>query len=135
MPAARTAVARKPAATRSRVTNGADVLPGVDLRSATARRYRDLYEAMCVDQGGIERLSQARLQLIRRFAAASVLAEAMEARLAAGLPVDVTEFSTLASTAVRIAQRIGLDRRARNVTPSLQDYIEGRATIDAEPAS
>lgn len=135
MSASRTVVARKPAASRSRVTNGSDVLPGVDLRSATARRYRDLFEALCVDQGGADRLSEARLQLIRRFCAASVLAEAMEARLAAGERVDVTEFCTLASTAVRISNRIGIDRRARNVTPTLQDYIAGRAAIDAEPAT
>jgi hypothetical protein len=34
----------------------------------------------------------------------------------------------LTSTLVRIAQRIGIDRRAKHIVPDLRDYIEGRAT-------
>lgn len=132
-PATSRRLAPKPPTARSRVTNGREVLPGIDGRSMLARRYRDLYEALCADQGGSDRLSEARRQLIRRFAAASVLAEAMEARLANGERVDVTEFSTLASTAVRIAQRIGIERKAKLV-PDLKDYIAGKVTLDAEPA-
>jgi hypothetical protein len=116
------------------VSNGSEVLPGIDGRSVVARRYRDLYEALCTDQGGIDRLSEVRLQLIRRFAAASVLAEQMEAKLANGAAVDIAEYCTLASTATRISNRIGMERRAKTV-PSLAEYIEARATIDAERAS
>lgn len=133
MPATKRALAPRQPTARSRVSNGSDVLPGVDQRSAVARRYRDLVSALCVDAGGIDRLSEVRVQLIRRFAAASVLAEQMEAKIANGGTVDVTEYCTLASTATRISQRIGLDRKAK-VIPTLREYIEGRATIDAEPA-
>jgi hypothetical protein len=52
---------------RSRLSNGRDVLPNVDGRSLVARRYRDILCAVASDQGGAERLSEARLQLIRRF--------------------------------------------------------------------
>jgi hypothetical protein len=58
------------------------LLPDVDGRSAIARRYRDIVSAILVDQGGADQCSEARKQLIRRFAAASVLAEQMEAALA-----------------------------------------------------
>src|SRR6266550_1088460 len=78
-------VSRLPAPTkaqaRSRVSNGRDVLPDVDGRSLVARRYRDIVSTVASDQGGAEQLSEARLQLIRRFSAAAVLAELMEARL------------------------------------------------------
>jgi hypothetical protein len=52
---------------RSRLSNGRDVLPDVDGRSVVARRYRDIIGAVVFDQGGAEQLSEARLQLIRRF--------------------------------------------------------------------
>lgn len=117
---------RKPVA-RSRVTNGNDVLPGVDGRSLVARRYRDVIAAIVVDQGGADHLSEARLQLIRRFAAAAVLAEQMEAKLARGEAIDLQDHALLSSTLVRIAQRIGIERRTKNVTPSLSEYLEAHA--------
>jgi hypothetical protein len=52
--------------------SGAGYLPNVGLRSVVARRYRDIAEALIADQGGPERMSEARLQLCRRFAASSV---------------------------------------------------------------
>ncbi len=131
MPRTSNRLAPRKAVARSRVTNGVDVLPNVDGRSLIARRYRDVAAQIVADMGGIERCSEARLQLIRRFAAAAVLAEQLEARLARGENIDVSEFSVLASTAVRIPQRLGLERRAKNVVPSLRDYVEGHATGDA----
>jgi hypothetical protein len=117
---------------RSRVTNHNALLEGVDGRSATARRFRDIIAALVTDQGGLDRMSEARFQLIRRFAAASVLAEAMEARLANGEQIEIAEHAQLVSSLVRLAQRIGIDRRLKNVTPHLHDYLE---TVDAEPSS
>ena len=116
---------RKPTV-RSRVTNGADILAGIDQRSAVARRYRDLVAAVAADMGGVDHCSEARLQLIRRFAALSVQAEAMEAQLANGADIDITEYSQLTSTLVRVVARLGINRIARNVTPALRDYLEER---------
>jgi hypothetical protein len=109
---------------RSRVSNGSDVLPGVrDGRSLIARRYRDIMSAIVADQGGAEQISEARLQLVRRFCAAAVLAEQMESRLANGEQIDIAEHALLASTLVRIARQIGVNRIAKDVTPTLQDYL------------
>jgi len=105
---------------RSRLSNGRDVLPNVDGR-IVARRYRDIMCAVASDQGGAERLSEARLQLVRRFSAASVLAEQMEACLARGEQITIQEYSLLVSTMVRVAQRIGIDRVPRDVAPSLAE--------------
>jgi hypothetical protein len=109
---------------RSRVTNGRDILPGVDGRSHTARRFFDIVAAISSDQGGGDRLSQARLQLIRRFAAAACMAEAMEADLANGKTIDVAQHSLLSSTLVRLASRIGINRTAREIVPTVAQYIE-----------
>jgi hypothetical protein len=123
--ASRPLVARK-AQARSRVSNGRDVLPGVDNRTMIARRFFDVCQVMISDAAGLDRCSEARLQLIRRFAAAAVMAEEMEARLAKGEQIDVAEHAQLCSTLVRIAQRIGINRRLKNVTPSLHDYLESK---------
>jgi hypothetical protein len=118
---------RRPRHTHNRVTNGSDILPGIDGRSGIARRYRDIVDAILVDQGGADRCSESRLQLIRRFAASAVLAEQMEARLANGDQINVPEHALLCSTLVRVAQRIGIDRIPRNVTPSLSEYLRTEA--------
>jgi hypothetical protein len=114
------------------VTNGGELLPGIDGRSVTARRYHDLVAALVADHGTVP--SETRMQLIRRFAASAVLAETMEARLVSGGTIDVAEHSQLSSTLVRLASRIGLDRIPRDVTPaSLQDYMAARRRdLDAE---
>src|SRR5664279_3983051 len=115
---------RAKAHARSRVSNGKDILPGVDGRSQISRRYRDISFAIFQDAGGIEQCSEARQQLIRRFAACSVIAEQMEAELANGKPINIAEHSQLSSTLTRLATRIGIDRMARDVTPTLQDYLD-----------
>jgi hypothetical protein len=134
MPAASAAIARRKPEARSRVSNGADVLPGVDGRSIVARRYRDIAAAIVQDMGGADRCSEARLQLIRRFAAAACIAEEMEAKLARGEAIDIHQHTYLCSTLTRIVQRIGINRRARTVVPDLRDYLEGRAQVIEEEA-
>jgi hypothetical protein len=117
------------------------LLPGLDGRSATARRFRDLVNAFVADMGGL-RCSQIKLGLVRRLAATTVQAEMLEARMVNGEAIDIATLCTLASTTVRISQRLGLERRARNVTPSLNQYLAGRTapanggadSIDAEGA-
>jgi hypothetical protein len=113
---------------RSRVTNGSDVLPGVDGRTMIARRFYDVVQSLIADQAGLDRCSEAKLQLIRRFAASAVMAEALEAKLARGEQIDITQHAVLSSTLVRLAQRIGIERRPRNVTPDPLDYAGGRAS-------
>ena len=87
MPVVSSAVADRKAVARSRVTNGADMLPNTDGRSAVVRRFQDITSAILNDQP--EHCSEARLQLVRRFAAAACLAELMEARLANGEQIDL----------------------------------------------
>ena len=113
---------RKPTA-RSRITNGRDWLPGIDQRGAIARRYRDLVAQIVIDQGGVHRCSETRMQLIRRFASGAVLAEELEARLARGENVDISEYALLSSTLVRLANRIGIERVARDISPTLSDIL------------
>ena len=116
-------LARAKKTNASRVTNGSTVLDGIDLRTPLGRRYRDIFHAILADQAGASECSESKQQLIRRFAAASCLAEQLESRLVNGEQIDITEHAALSSTLVRLAARIGIDRRPRDITPSVADYI------------
>jgi hypothetical protein len=121
----RAAVERRSSKQRSRMTNGTALLPDIDGRTAIARRFKDITSAILADQGGAEQCAEIRLQLVRRFAAAAVLAEQMESRLANGEQIDIQEHAFLCSTLTRLAQRIGIERRQRDVTPDPLQYARG----------
>lgn len=120
----------------SKVTNGTMILDGIDQRSPLARRYRDIFNAVLGDQAETtdHPVSEARRQLCRRFASASVLAEQLESRLVNGEVIDVAEHAALSSTLVRLATRIGIDRRSRDVTPTLADYLASLPKTSSEAA-
>lgn len=104
---------------RSKVSNGTQFLANVDGRSTVYRRFRDIAAALLADQSGADHCSEARKQLIRRFAACSVLAEALETKLANGEQINIAEHATLSSTLVRLATRIGIDRKLKDITDPL----------------
>ena len=95
-----------------------------------ARRYRDILSELVSDMGGLDRMTEARLQLCRRFAAIAVEAEAMEAKLACGERIDLGEHALLSSTLCRLASRLGIERRQKQIMP-LSDYLSAKA----EPAA
>lgn len=111
---------------KTRVANGTDILPGIDNRLIIAKRYREIATTILTEQGGADHCSESRQQLIRRFAAAAVLAEQMESRLANGQQIDIAEHALLCSTLVRVARQIGINRIAKDVTPDLQTYLRQR---------
>ena len=76
------------------MTNHKDLLPGLDGRSATARRFRDLVNAFVADMGGLDRCSQIKLGLVRRLAATTVQAETLEARMVNGEAIDIATLCT-----------------------------------------
>jgi hypothetical protein len=121
---------------RSRLTNArALLLDQVDGRSTLYRRYRDVANQILADQGGIDQCSESRKHLIRRFAAAAVLAEQMESRIVNGEPIDIAAFAQLSSTLVRITNHLGLERVPRVIGSSyVGEVIEGELTPSAPSA-
>src|SRR5471032_2251611 len=80
----------------SRVTNGSKLLlPGVDGRSEIARRARDIFDAICLDLGGHDQLSEGQTQLVRRAAMISIKCEEMESHGAQGEQIDLDIFGKL----------------------------------------
>jgi hypothetical protein len=123
-PIVRSPSASPPPAVRSRVTNHRDLLPGLDGRSASARRYRDLVNSYIADMGGIDQCSDIKLGLLRRLAAVTVQSELIEARMINGEAVDIGTLCTLASTTVRLSQRLGIERVPRDTGVTLADYLQ-----------
>ena len=104
------------------VSNGSRVLPNVDSKSVVARRYQHIAAAIISDLGGLSELSESKVQLCRRFAAASVLSEQMEARMARGEGIDLGEHALLVSSLVRLSGRLGIDRVAADITPAAYQF-------------
>jgi hypothetical protein len=107
---------------RSRISNGSAVfLEGVDGRSGLARRYRDILASLVSDMGGDP--SEAQNLIARRSATLAVWCELAETAMAKGDNLDIAEFTTAANALRRLLSDLGLERRARDVTPSLADIV------------
>ena len=113
---------------RSRVTNHKDLLPKLDGRSSAARRFRDLVNSYIADMGGADQCSDIKLGLLRRLAAVTVQSELIEARMINGEAVDVATLCTLASTTVRLSQRLGIERVPRDTGLTLNDIMREHQT-------
>jgi hypothetical protein len=63
--------------------------------------------------------------LIRAFAGAATTLQYLNHQVLLGesSEVDLTGYATIASTMLRIGSRLGLGRRARDVTPSLSEHL------------
>jgi hypothetical protein len=108
---------------KSKVSNQPNLILGKDGRSITSRRFRDLVQNLIADAGGIESCSTAKIGLLRRLAACSVIAELLEAKaLEEGDPDNVEKICNLASTALRLSARVGLSRHAKEIVPALSQY-------------
>jgi hypothetical protein len=116
---------------RSKVTNGRALFVEADGRSAWARRYKDLVEAHVADLGGVENLSEARRQLIRRAATIEAELEKQEGALSAGGTIDLDVFGRATGQLRRLLESLGLERTKKNVTPSLADIIARHDKKDA----
>ncbi len=106
--------------TRSRITNHRDLLPNVDGNSWQARRFKDLVRAFIADMGGIDLCSEIKINLARRLASTTVLAEQIESRMVQGKQINVALLCTLANTCMKLSARLGLERVAKPI-PGLHD--------------
>lgn len=108
----------------------ADVyLPGVDGRTVTARRFKELYQQIIEDAGGDQFVTENVRQLARRAAFLSQIAEAMERDYITGGDVSIEKYMDLSKVLARMIAALGTDRKQRRVdaAPSLNHYLEGKS--------
>jgi hypothetical protein len=117
---------------RSAVTNRKRLFVDGDGRSPWARRWRDLVELHAGDLGGINMLSEAQFSLIKRAATIEVELELSEGKMSMGQDVDLDVFTRSASHLRRILETLGIERRPRDVTPTLREYLAATQTAANE---
>ena len=122
----RAASAPKKDPQKSRITNGA-LLAGVDQRSPWVRRCKDLISLHLADIGGEDAASAAERSIIRRACVMTVELERLETKFAAAgqaTAEDLDLYQRTAGNLRRLLEAIGLKRRPRDVTPTVQEYLE-----------
>jgi hypothetical protein len=113
---------------RSRVTNGTDLLPGVDQRSALARRYRDLIDLLTRGFGGP--LSDTDRLLIRNAASAQLHVEDLTARSCRGESTDPEAVTRAINGANRALGRLQASRRGVRSDTPVSDYLARRPALE-----
>ena len=95
---------------KSRITNGSALLPGVDGRSPWVRRCKDVIAAHLSD---IPEPTAAERSLIRRAAVLTTEAD----------PETLDVYGRTSGNLRRLLEAVGLQRRCKNVGPTLADVI------------
>jgi hypothetical protein len=124
------------------VTNGKELLPGIDGRSVWVRRCKDVIELHLAD---LPDATAAERSIVRRAAVLTTELERLEAKFAeAGeaSPFDLDLYQRTAGGLRRLLEAIGLERRLRDVTnpaprsrAPISQLRSDLVTIDEEPPS
>jgi hypothetical protein len=115
---------------RSCLTNGKSLfaLKSLDQRSAFARRYRDCIASYVSDLGGIDNVSFAEQTLLRRASMLICQLEWQESQFAkdqdgVANPEQLTTYLRALNSLRRVLETLGLQRRPRNITPTVDSYL------------
>ncbi|SHF60540.1 hypothetical protein SAMN02745157_2524 [Kaistia soli DSM 19436] len=116
---------------RAAVSNGSRLLPGVDGRSASARRYRDLMKEFTGELGGEGIMTEPMRALVRQAAAVTVEAEKMQAAIVRGDPVDTEQLVRVTNTLARLMNLLKTKAKAAKAgqRTELSEYLRNRAAI------
>jgi hypothetical protein len=115
---------------RSSLTNGSELLHGIDHRTAYMRRLRDLLRAHEADLGGADILSEGQRAIIRRATLLTVQCEMLETKFAerdgAASAPDLECYQRCCNTLRRLLESLGLHqgRKAREINPIDDDVYK-----------
>lgn len=93
----------------------------LDGRTIAARRAHELIETIEADLGGADNLSEGSRQLVQRAAVLGTFIESCEAQWLGGAAVDLADYLAAINSQRRVLSTIGLERRQRDVSPTLDD--------------
>jgi hypothetical protein len=96
----------------------------LDGRSNAAKNFARIVSGIENDLGGRDQLSTVETALIEAFAGATIHVNELNALLLLGEAIDLADHAAAISAMVRVAARIGLRRRPRDVTPNLEEYLK-----------
>jgi hypothetical protein len=115
----------------------------IDGRTAVAKAFDSLVDAIHSDLGGEEQLSAIERSLVRAFAGAATTLEHTHCYILSGRPITggtIAMHAMAVNAMVRVASRLGLQRRSKDVGPTLgdilrRDHVARLKVIDNEDAS
>jgi hypothetical protein len=99
----------------------------IDGRGRAVQIFDAVAHGIAADLGGAEHLTTVQKHLVEAFAGCALHITDLNARLMLGEEIDLLAHTSAINALVKLASRIGSDRVARNVTPSLQQYLRERA--------
>jgi hypothetical protein len=95
----------------------------LDGRTNAAKFFDQMIVAIENDLGGRAQLSTIERALVEAFTGAALTLQNLNTRLALGEQIDLSEHSQAVSAMVRVASRLGLQRRVRDITSGLDGAI------------
>jgi hypothetical protein len=129
-PASGPKVARRKDPLKSRIGNGSALLSNVDQRSVWCRRLK---ETLADHLAEIRDPTPAQRSILRRAAVLEIEVEFLESRFAQSGQATADEldlYQRTASSLRRLLETIGLERRARDVTPTLSEYLSAKEAAE-----
>ncbi len=106
-------------------------LSDLDRRTKAARAAFDLRDRIVADLGGEEMISAMKAQIVEAAAVMGAMLADAAARYLTGKPIDLAEYTTLANAQRRLLADLGLERQARDVSPSLTEFMARKAAEKA----
>ncbi|MCC5977024.1 MAG: hypothetical protein JJU21_03080 [Salinarimonas sp.] len=97
-------------------------LDDLDRRTQAYQRTAEILEGVMSDMGGADRCTTLERSLAESVAVMGAMIRDLEVRFLKGEAVDITEYTALINARRREATTIGLKRRARDVTPNIEEY-------------
>jgi hypothetical protein len=94
----------------------------IDGRAPAARAFDRLVHAIERDLGGPGELSSVERSLVEAFVGSATPLNHLNSRMLLGEEIDVADHSAVVSALVRVASRLGLRRRSRDITPTLAEF-------------
>jgi hypothetical protein len=98
----------------------------LDGRTGAAKAYDQIVADIEIDLGGRDQLSTIERALVQAFAGACITLQNLNTRLLLGETIDLGQHAQAVSAMVRVSSRLGLQRRAKDVS-SLGDYLAPEA--------
>jgi hypothetical protein len=109
-------------------------LADLDKRTTAARAALELRDAITSDLGGDATLTAMKRAIVHNSAVLGAMLEDMAIAYLAGEGADLSLYATLANAQRRLLADLGLERSARDVTPSLHDYLKDKRGTAGEAA-
>lgn len=110
----------------------------LDGRTRAVRAARDLHHGFLSDLGGEDTTTTAQRELCQRAACLGAALEDMEAAMLQGEEVSLSDYTTMCNTQRRLLSDIGLERRAKDVTPAaptVEAYLKHKREREQEASA